>query len=139
MSKFFFNFLLSLHLIFSGCGLVSSPAYIYRSAPAGTRIVSGLEFRGTASWYGIPFHGRTTANGETYNMNDYTCAHRTLPFGTLLLVTNLANEKTVTVRVTDRGPYISGRIIDLSRAAAVSLDMLDTGTAQVSLKVVENE
>ena len=139
MSKFFFFCFVFLILLVSGCGLVSSPAYVYRSAPIGTRIVSGLEFRGTASWYGIPFHGRTTANGETYNMNDYTCAHRTLPFGTLLLVTNLANEKTVTVRVTDRGPYISGRIIDLSRAAAVALGMLDTGTAQVSLKVVENE
>lgn len=139
MNKHFLFYLLFLFIATIGCGLVSSPAYIYRSAPAGTRIVSGLEFRGTASWYGIPFHGRTTANGETYNMNDYTCAHRTLPFGTLLLVTNLANEKTVTVRVTDRGPYISGRIIDLSRAAAVTLGMLETGTAQVSLKVVENE
>ena len=139
MNKHFFFYLILLFVVTIGCGLVSSPAYVYRSAPAGTRVVSGLEFRGTASWYGIPFHGRTTANGETYNMNDYTCAHRTLPFDTLLLVTNLANEKTVTVRVTDRGPYISGRIIDLSRAAAVTLGMLETGTAQVSLKVVENE
>ena len=98
-------------ILFSGCGLVSSPVYLNHGVSAGTVIVSGLEFRGTASWYGIPFHGRTTANGETYDMNGLTCAHRTLPFGTRLLVTNLGNGKSVTVRVTDRGPYISGRII----------------------------
>ncbi|RKZ02237.1 septal ring lytic transglycosylase RlpA family protein [Candidatus Fermentibacteria bacterium] len=95
--------------------------------------------RGTASWYGLPFHGRKTASGETYDMNGLTCAHRTLPFGTILLVTNLGNGRSVRVRVTDRGPFVSGRIVDLSRGAAVALGMLDTGTAQVSLKVVGNE
>jgi len=125
--------------LFSGCGLVSSPVYVYRGIPAAVRVISGFIQRGTASWYGIPFHGRQTASGEIFDMNGMTCAHRTLPFGTVLLVTNLDNGKTATVRVTDRGPYVSGRIVDLSRGAASSLGMLDTGTAQVELKVVSNE
>ena len=132
--------LLSLVLmVVSGCGLVSSPAYVYRGVPASVTIVSGFVQRGTASWYGIPFHGRQTASGETYDMNGMTCAHRTLPFGTVLLVTNTGNGRSATVRVTDRGPYVSGRIIDLSRGAASALDMLATGTAQVELKAVGNE
>ena len=118
---------------------MSSPVYLHHGVSAGSVVINGLELRGTASWYGIPFHGRQTANGETYDMNGLTCAHRTLPFGTILLVTNLGNTKSVTVRVTDRGPFISGRIVDLSRGAAAALDMLDTGTALVSLKVVGNE
>ncbi len=128
-----------ISLMVSGCGLVSSPVYLHHGVSAGSVVINGLELRGTASWYGIPFHGRQTANGETYDMNGLTCAHRTLPFGTILLVTNLGNTKSVTVRVTDRGPFISGRIVDLSRGAAAALDMLDTGTALVSLKVVGNE
>lgn len=126
-------------ILFQGCVLVSSPVYLHHGVSAGTVVINGLELRGTASWYGIPFHGRKTANGETYDMNGLTCAHRTLPFGTVLFVTNLGNNRTVTVRVTDRGPFISGRIVDLSRGAAAALGMLDTGTAQVSLKVVGNE
>ncbi len=128
-----------LMLGLQGCGLVSSPAYVYRGVPASVSIVSGFSQRGTASWYGIPFHGRKTASGETYDMNGMTCAHRTLPFGTVLLVTNTDNGRSATVRVTDRGPYVSGRIIDLSRGAASSLGMLETGTAPVELKVVGNE
>lgn len=73
---------------------------------------------GVASWYGNKFHGRRTASGERYNMHAYTAAHKNLPFGTILRVTNLDNDKSVLVRINDRGPYIRGRIIDLSRAAA---------------------
>ena len=138
MNRISSAFILILILI-QGCTLVSSPVYRRHGVSAGTVVINGLEMRGAASWYGMPFHGRKTANGETFDMNGRTCAHRTLPFGTLLLVTNLGNGKTVTVRVTDRGPFVSGRIVDLSRGAAVALDMLDTGTAQVSLKVVGNE
>lgn len=126
-------------LFAQGCGLVSSPVYVYRGVPARVAVVSGFIQRGTASWYGTPFHGRRTASGEIYDMNGMTCAHRTLPFGTVLLVTNMDNGKTATVRVTDRGPYVSGRIVDLSRGAASSLGMLETGTAQVELRVVGNE
>ncbi|MEA3266959.1 MAG: septal ring lytic transglycosylase RlpA family protein, partial [Candidatus Fermentibacteria bacterium] len=89
-------------LLLQGCVLVSSPVYLNRGVSGSTAVFSGLELRGTASWYGIPFHGRKTANGETYDMNGLTCAHRTLPFGTILLVTNTGNNRTVTVRVTDR-------------------------------------
>lgn len=73
---------------------------------------------GVASWYGNKFHGRRTANGERYNMHAYTAAHKSLPFGTILRVTNLDNDKSILVRVNDRGPYVRGRVIDLSRAAA---------------------
>ncbi|MCD4707410.1 MAG: septal ring lytic transglycosylase RlpA family protein [Candidatus Sabulitectum sp.] len=130
---------ISVLAVLQGCGLVSSPVYLHHGVSAGTVVTSGLELRGIASWYGIPFHGRKTANGETYDMNGLTCAHRTLPFGTVLIVTNMGNNRSVTVRVTDRGPFISGRIVDLSRGAAAVLGMLDTGTALVTMKVVGNE
>jgi rare lipoprotein A len=125
--------------VLCGCGLVSSPAYVYRGSSPGIRMTAGLEQRGVASWYGLPFHGRTTANGETYDMNGMTAAHRTLPFGTVLHVTSLDNGRTVTVRVNDRGPYVSGRLVDLSRGAAERLGMLETGIANVSIKVVGND
>ncbi|QQR82059.1 MAG: septal ring lytic transglycosylase RlpA family protein [Deltaproteobacteria bacterium] len=95
--------------------------------------------QGLASWYGGKFHGRKTASGEKFDKNDFTCAHRTLPFGTLLKVTNLANEKSVTVRVSDRGPAIKSRLIDVSQAAARDLEMLGTGTAEVFVESLDHE
>lgn len=89
---------------------------------------------GGASWYGPGFHGRITASGERFNTNDLTAAHKTLPFGTRVQVTNTANGKSVVVRINDRGPFVKGRIIDLSRAAAELLDMLESGTAQVTVE-----
>ena len=89
-----------------------------------------------ASYYADKFHGRPTASGEIFNMNDYTCAHKTLPFGTVLRVTNLANGRSVNVRVNDRGPFVAGREIDLSKAAAYQLDMLSSGTANVRLEII---
>jgi len=91
---------------------------------------------GIASWYGPEFHGRPTANGETYNMNDLTAAHRTLPFNTMLRVENLDNGKSVVVRINDRGPYVGNRIIDLSRKSAREIDMIGTGTARVALYLI---
>ena len=91
---------------------------------------------GVASYYGPGFHGRRTANGERFNMNAMTAAHRTLPFGTKLKVTNLNNGKTAFVRVNDRGPYAGGRIIDLSVAAAHAIGSSSSGTARVKLEVV---
>ena len=91
---------------------------------------------GIASWYGEPYHGRKAANGEVFDMNRFTAAHRTLPFGTWVQVTNLANTKRVAVRITDRGPFIDGRIIDLSRAAAKQIDLIGPGTSRVQLRVV---
>jgi rare lipoprotein A len=90
---------------------------------------------GIASWYGIPYHGRRAANGEIYDMNQLTAAHRTLPFGSMVRVTSETNGKSVTVRITDRGPFIDGRIIDLSREAARRIDMLGPGIMQVRLEV----
>ncbi len=91
---------------------------------------------GIASWYGGKFHGRKTSSGEVYDMYKLTAAHKTLPFGTIVLVTNLENDKTVTVKVNDRGPFVSGRIIDLSKAAASRIDLLKTGTARVKIDIV---
>ena len=93
---------------------------------------------GVASYYGPGFHGRRTANGETFNMNAMTAAHRTLPFGTKLKVTNLANGQSTIVRVNDRGPYVGGRVIDLSVAAAKQIGSTSSGTAKVKLEVVDN-
>jgi len=91
---------------------------------------------GRASWYGGFFHGRTTANGETYDMNGLTCAHRSLPLGSLIRVTNLRNQKTVVVRVNDRGPVPDDRVVDLSYGAAKSLGFVSKGLAPVRLELV---
>ncbi|MDH4320102.1 MAG: septal ring lytic transglycosylase RlpA family protein [Desulfobulbaceae bacterium] len=93
----------------------------------------GFEQRGIASWYGNPFHGRKTSNGETYNMHEMTAAHKTLPMNTRLLVKNLENGKEAVVRVNDRGPFVRGRIIDLSHEAANRLDVVGKGTAPVQI------
>ena len=92
--------------------------------------------QGTASWYGVPFNGRRAADGEIFNMNTLVAAHRTLPFGSILRVTNLNNGRNVEVRVIDRGPFVGDRILDLARAAAVSLDMIGTGTAPVRIELL---
>ncbi len=90
---------------------------------------------GIASWYGGKFHGRTTANGETYDKNAMTAAHRTLPFDTLVKVTNLANGKSIRLRINDRGPFVKGRIIDVSRRAAEKLGFRIDGTTRVRIEV----
>jgi rare lipoprotein A len=90
-----------------------------------------------ASWYGEPYHGRKTASGERYDMHQMTAAHRTLPFGTVVRVTNLENGRKVEVRITDRGPFKKGRIIDVSYAAARKLGMIDPGVVKVKLVVVK--
>jgi rare lipoprotein A len=91
---------------------------------------------GMASWYGGNFHGRKTANGETYNMNALTAAHKTLPFGTRVRVTNTNNGDSVEVRINDRGPFIAGRVIDLSRAAAGEIGLTNTGVAPVKVTIL---
>jgi rare lipoprotein A len=106
-----------------------------RPAPS-PGIAVGYTEEGIASWYGIPFHGRPAADGEIYDMEALVAAHRTLPFNTWLKVTNLSNGKNVTLRVIDRGPFVDGRIIDLSKAAARQIDLLGPGTGRVRLEVV---
>lgn len=91
---------------------------------------------GHASWYGGKFHGRRTANGETYNMHALTAAHPHLPFGTEVLVTNEVNGKSVIVRINDRGPFVGNRLIDLSHAAANRIDMVNSGVARVKLEII---
>jgi rare lipoprotein A len=94
---------------------------------------------GVASYYGKQFHGRKTANGERFDMNKLTAAHRTYPFGTVLQVTNLRNNKRITVRVNDRGPYVGGRVIDLSKRAAQELGFINSGVTKVKIEVVSGK
>lgn len=99
----------------------------------------GIKERGIASWYGDDFNGRLTASGEAYDMHAWTGAHRTLPLGTVVKVTNAANGKQVQVRINDRGPYANGRILDLSYAAAQELEMIGSGTSAVQLEVIGHQ
>lgn len=96
--------------------------------------ISDFEQTGRASWYGRGFHGRRTANGERYDMHALTAAHRTLPLGSYVRVTNPATSRSIVVRINDRGPYARGRVIDLSMAAATALDMRHAGTARVKIE-----
>ncbi|HEX5646126.1 MAG TPA: septal ring lytic transglycosylase RlpA family protein [Nitrospira sp.] len=96
----------------------------------------GIKERGMASWYGIPFHGRLAANGEVFDMEAMTAAHRTLPLGSMVRVVNLLNGKHVRVRINDRGPYVNGRILDLSHAAAAQLGMVEGGLSVIQLEVI---
>ena len=117
-------------LLAAGCARRSAA----RIPPPPARI--GSTETGIASWYGVPYHGRPSASGEIFDMEKLTAAHRALPFETWVEVTNLSNGKQVDVRITDRGPFVRGRIIDLSMAAARELDMVRAGTARVRLKVI---
>lgn len=92
--------------------------------------------RGIASWYGADFHGKPTASGEIYDMDAMTAAHKELPLGTVVHVTNLDNGREVTLRVNDRGPFVRGRILDLSRAGARAIGMIGPGTARIELRVL---
>ena len=92
---------------------------------------------GKATWYGKKFHGKQTASGERYDMNSMTAAHRSLPFGSVVRVTNLRNGKSAVVRINNRGPYGKGRIVDVSRAAARKLEMIDRGVVRAKLEVLK--
>lgn len=93
---------------------------------------------GNASWYGGKFHGRTTANGERFDKDGLTAAHRSLPFGSRVRVTNPATAASVVVRINDRGPYAGNRVIDLSRAAAKAVNLIGPGVAPVELEVLQD-
>ena len=97
---------------------------------------SSQNFKGTASWYGDQFHGNPTASGERYNQNALTAAHPSLPFGTKVKVTNLRTKKSVVVRINDRGPYVKGRIIDVSKQAAKQIGLHSAGLAPVQVQIV---
>jgi len=125
------NLVLTLSLLLS-LTAASCSRLSYRP-PEGPK--GGFEL-GLASWYGPDFNGRPTSSREIYDMNDMTAAHPSLPFGTRVMVTNLDNERTAVVRINDRGPFVKGRIIDLSYAAARVLGMIGPGTARVRLEVL---
>ena len=139
MTRARFN-LLWVSLFLAGCGkkkikTAKRPPGPGRSGQTGQAVVGSVE-TGVASWYGHPYHGRQAADGEIYDMETLVAAHRTLPFNTWVRVTNMNNSKNVEVRIIDRGPFVDGRIIDLSHAAAQAVDMIGTGIAQVRVEVI---
>ncbi len=132
-----FVVLLDVFAILSGCGTAFQPPNRYFTADLSSEHASEFPFQtGIASWYGPKFHGRTTANGEIFDMNRLTAAHPTLPFGTIVRVINQKNNKGVVVRINDRGPFLKGRIVDLSFQAAKSCGMVIDGIVPVILEIV---
>src|SRR5690242_17401389 len=125
---------LAIVLFLSGCGRKKHVRI--RPAPRIEARVGQTE-EGIASWYGHPYHGRQAADGEIYDMEKLVAAHRTLPFHTCVRVHNLDNSKTVDVEIIDRGPFIDGRIIDLSHRAAQDVAMIGPGTARVRIEIIE--
>jgi len=140
------RYLISLSIVFLGANLPvfsCSPSARFASKAANDRFpltgsnAGGEVFSGEASYYGPKFHGKKTANGEIFDMYKKSAAHRTLPFNTILEVTNLDNQKRVIVRVNDRGPFVKGRILDLSYEAAREIDMISSGVARVSVRILK--
>ncbi len=130
------GFTLAVALIMTGC--VSSPRFTLASKPVSPGEQSwSLTEEGVASYYADEYNGRKTSNGETYDMNKMTAAHRTLPFNSMVKVTNQDNGKAITVRINDRGPFKDDRIIDLSLSGAKQLGIIGPGTARVRLEVIE--
>ena len=121
-------------LVMEGCTSTSGHKVSY--PPGYPRNPIGYVERGVASWYGPGFHGNRTANGEIYNMNEFTAAHQTLPLGSIVQVRSLTNGRVVTVRINDRGPFVGGRVLDLSYAGARALGMIGPGTDEIELRVV---
>jgi rare lipoprotein A len=105
-------------------------------AQAGQAVTPAKAEKGLASWYGAPYHGRASASGEIYNQDQLTAAHRTLPFGTVVRVRRLDKNRSVIVRINDRGPFVASRVIDVSRAAAERLGMMLQGVAPVAVEVL---
>ena len=132
--------ILLISLVTSACGrhrrVVQVPGAPASQSGASGNGTPGSTYTevGYASWYGDPYHGRRAANGEIYDKNKLTAAHRTLPFGTQVKVTDLSNHRSVSVRITDRGPFVNGRIIDLSLAGARAIQLVGPGVSLVRLE-----
>ncbi|MDR0355352.1 MAG: septal ring lytic transglycosylase RlpA family protein [Deltaproteobacteria bacterium] len=138
--------MLVFSLLVSGCGIISSgpkrsgKSYVINGKRYHILASSeGYKEKGLASWYGKPFHGRKTASGEIYNMHAISAAHKTLPLQTWVEVKNLESNKKMYIRINDRGPFIDGRIIDLSQAAAIELGVYKPGIAKVLVTAVPKE
>jgi rare lipoprotein A len=131
--------LLVAAVVFSGCAHKKKHVKLSPSSPPPKPMASvqpGYAETGIASWYGHPYHGRPAADGEIYDMETMVAAHRTLPFQTWVRVYDLDNNKSIEVRIIDRGPFVDGRIIDLSHAAARAIDMVGPGLAKVRMEVI---
>ena len=124
-------------LLVTGCATYREPVAT-GPAPRTAAVPAAPALEGVASWSGPGFAGRLTASGERFDPSALTCAHRTLPFGTRLEVTNLENGRSVVVRVNDRGPYAHGRLLDLSAEAARRLGMRSSGTARVRVRIIDS-
>lgn len=142
---------LGVALLAAGCA--SAPRYTSKPSPrpaptrkapsrpapkkGNLRVRPGMVEVGVASFYGPDFHGKTTANGEVYDMYGRTAAHKTLPLNTIIRVINLANSRNIIVRINDRGPFVKGRILDLSYGAALKLGFVAKGTTRVRIEIIE--
>jgi len=146
MKRFYLS--IGILVFFIGCAERQTPVYHTSSTKSSPYVIDGKMYyplkkvnigytqMGIASWYGPNFHGKYTSNGEVYNMFAYTAAHKTLPMNTIVKVTNLDNGKSVIVRINDRGPFVKGRIIDLSYVAGKKIGLDKSGTAPVKLEVI---
>ena len=141
----FFSLIVCLAVLLSGCAagnakIASRKGYVRfpeKQYASGEKAEIGLKIKGQASYYGPGFHGKQTASGEIFDQDDYTCAHKSLPFGTKLKVVRVDNGSSVGVRVNDRGPYVDGRILDLSVAAGKQIGLDKVGHAEVVATVIE--
>ncbi len=141
----FFSLLVCLAVLLSGCAagnakIASRKGYVRfpeKQYASGEKAEIGLKIKGEASYYGPGFHGKQTASGEIFDQDDFTCAHKSLPFGTKLKVVRVDNGSSVVVRVNDRGPYVDGRILDLSVAAGKQIGLDKVGHAEVVATVIE--
>ena len=140
-----FSLIVCLAVLLSGCAagnakIASRKGYVRfpeKQYASGEKAAIGLKIKGEASYYGPGFHGKQTASGEIFDQDDYTCAHKSLPFGTKLKVVRVDNGSSVVVRVNDRGPYVDGRILDLSVAAGKKIGLDKVGHAEVVATVIE--
>jgi len=148
------NFIVIILLFLMGCSQKNDIHYFknkekrYSSATMRPYVIYGIKyypkktyigetFRGVASWYGPNFNGKKTSSGEVYNMYGYTAAHKTLPMHTIVEVINVKNNRRIKLRINDRGPFVGDRIIDLSKQVAINLDLFNSGTSEVIVRVVE--
>ena len=130
-------FILSLAIVIGITACSSSVRYAAKNRPVVKKDFGKSDLIGKASYYGPKFHGKQTANGEIFDMYGLTAAHKTLPLNTIVRVTNVANDKSLILRINDRGPYVKGRILDCSYGAALKLGFVNEGTAKVKIEIIE--
>lgn len=141
MPRYLLQLLVGIFFVLSSCAAGGAPQrnvlYDYAGASSPDRALKQEEIQGVASWYGDRFHGKRTANGESFDMHKLTAAHKTFPFNTIVRVVREDTRQNVIVRINDRGPFSKGRVIDLSKAAAEEIELIHTGTAGVEIEVLQ--